>query len=174
MSYSRECRPAYALASNEAKPDGFLLRNYSADAKYNDLYTCDHCDTILHVSCFLPARYLRSSKSLSICSYGGSGATECWCELCLQPTRTHSLPLLYPRSPSEMRGNPPVVCLDRRHPVSLSTLGRSFVPWHAGPGMTGQYILHKILDNWPEWFSEEPPGIGLVNVEWDNEENEVQ
>ena len=63
---------------------------------------------------------------------------------------------------------------DRRHPVSLSTLGRSFVPWHAGPGMTGQYILHKILDNWPEWFSEEPPGIGLVNVEWDNEENEVQ
>ena len=82
--------------------------------------------------------------------------------------------LLYPRSPSEMRKNPPVVCLDRRHPVSLSTLGRSFVPWHAGPGMTGQYILHKILDNWPEWFSEEPPGIGLVNVEWDNEENEVQ
>lgn len=110
MSYSRECQPAYALASNEAKPDEFLLRNYSADAKYNDLYTCDHCDTILHVSCFLPARYLRSSKSLSICSYGGSGATECWCELCLQPTRTHSLPLLYPRSLSEMRKNPPVVC----------------------------------------------------------------
>lgn len=40
--------------------------------------------------------------------------------------------------------------------------------------MTGQYVLHKILDNWPEWFSEEPRGIGLVNVEWDNEENEVQ
>ena len=67
--------------------------------------------------------------------------------------------LLYPRSPSEMRKNPPVVCLDRRHPVSLSTLGRSFVPWHAGPGMTGQYILHKSLTTGLNGFQRNPQAL---------------
>ena len=174
MSYSRECRPAYALASNEAKPDEFLLRNYSADAKYNDLYTCDHCDTILHVSCFPPARYLRSSKSLSICSYGGSGATECWCELCLQPTRTHSLPAIVPTEPIRNAKKSPRGLPWQTTPCLFIDAGPKLRTMACRPRYDRSIYPSQILDNRPEWFSEEPPGIGLVNVEWDNEENEVQ
>lgn len=58
MHFSRKSQTACALVSNETKFDKSFLRNYNAHGKYNDLYTCDECETKLHGHSFPAPQYL--------------------------------------------------------------------------------------------------------------------